>query len=403
MLTVIDLEHWLPPKIDMTSFAAGALPAVPREVSQMVPKEWATRDVDKEDQSLPANTRTRCPRRQLGLPILFEGQQSGVPTIACADTGADSNIIAYDVAESLALPVSKTQDDFMEFELANGKIVKSIGTVLSRCDLAPGRPSMVAGFVCLFHVFETLAVPIIVGMPLLEATRTLSQFRDRLVKQIIPTGQSLQVNHVGSPRRRLLCCLDGKLATANIDSGSDADFLSAKFARDRGLRVEENQEIVMFADGSTEYTCGITHLPLAIEDIQARTLEFHVCASLTHDVIVGQDSIEDLEIFTHHRSSLITSADSNMIMRMEPIRLLEKLGNPRFSVLEAKVKKVFGQLSNASQTESSLSSAIPPSSTTDRVSIHGTFPCDYPGCQAAPFPTQYLLKFTLKRVLTTVR
>ncbi|KAK8129513.1 hypothetical protein PG999_001893 [Apiospora kogelbergensis] len=173
-------------------------------------------------------------RKRLGLPITFEGQSTNVTTVACADTGADSNVISYALARSLALSIRMAKDSVREFRLANGKIVKSIGTISSRCDLAPGQSSMVEGLACFFYVFETLAVPLILGMPLLEETETLNKYRDRLVEQTVPVGLSLQVNLVGSPARCLLCNLGGEPTTANADSGSDADFLSAAYARDRG-------------------------------------------------------------------------------------------------------------------------------------------------------------------------
>ncbi|KAK8091517.1 hypothetical protein PG997_001878 [Apiospora hydei] len=232
--------------------------------------------------------RRRHERKRLGLPILFEGQLSNVATVACADTGADSNIIAYEMAKSLALPILTADDGVKEFQLANGKVVKSIGTVSSNCDLAPGQPSMLAGLACFFYVFETLAVPLILGMPFLEETETLSKYRDRFVEQTVPFGLTLQFNLIGSPARSLLCTLGGEWATANTDSGSDADFLSAKYAHSREFQVEPNQETIMFADGSTDVTDGLVRLPLSIENMPTTTLEFHVFGSLTHDVIVGK-------------------------------------------------------------------------------------------------------------------
>ncbi|KAK7960393.1 hypothetical protein PG996_011041 [Apiospora saccharicola] len=357
--------------------------------------------VEHHRQRATWKSRGKRTRKRLGLPITFEGQLGDSALIACANTGADSNVIAYATAKSLDLPISTAQDAVKEFQLANGKIVKSIGIISLRCVLAPGRLSMVTGLTCFFYVFETLAVPLILGMPLLEATETLSKFHDRLVEQTIPAGLALQVSHIGSPRRRPLCSLDGSMAAANLDSGSDADFLSAQFAQFRGFIVEENQGIIMFADGSTEFTCGVIHLPLALEAMQPLTLEFHVCTNLAHDVIVGQDYIQNLEIFTHHSSSLISSEDASMIMSLEPIRLLEKLDFPGFSKLKAKLKKITELPSNLSQIQQPPLSeplrpggallTVPPSLWEVPDTPADPYVCKLAGCQAGPSQDQYLL------------
>ncbi|KAK7937263.1 uncharacterized protein PG986_014131 [Apiospora aurea] len=148
-----------------------------------------------------------------------------------------------------------------------------------------------AGRCCMFLLrIWTLAVPLILGMPFLEDTETLSKYRDRFVEQTVPFGLALQVNLTGSPARSLLCALGGEWATANTDSGSDADFLSAKYAQSREFQVEPNQETIMFADGSTDVTDGFVRLPLAIEYMEAITLEFHVFGSLTHDQLEADSS-----------------------------------------------------------------------------------------------------------------
>lgn len=326
-------------------------------------------------------------RKRLGLPITFEGQSTNVTTVACADTGADSNVISYALARSLALSIRMAKDSVREFRLANGKIVKSIGTISSRCDLAPGQSSMVEGLACFFYVFETLAVPLILGMPLLEETETLNKYRDRLVEQTVPVGLSLQVNLVGSPARCLLCNLGGEPTTANADSGSDADFLSAAYARDRGFIVEPSQETIQFADGSTDVTAGRCNLTLAINDFPATTLEFHVCATLAHNVIVGYDSIEELDIFTKHRSSMVSSKDD--VKGLEPIRLLE---TPSNSVVRSTWNKFIGR-SSGMKLSTGLS-PLPPHelSRNSVMEPKPSFRCDYFGCQSQPFPTQHHLE-----------
>lgn len=139
------------------------------------------------------------------------------------------------------------------------------------------------------------------------------------------------------------------------------DLISEAYAQQRGLSIEPKEMNVMFADGSIGQTCGMVRAQLCIgacgiemgiispdpvsgggflseqlpdsdaEDASTSNsaskstekgddngtyrnvlkVEFHVLKDLVADVLIGEDSLESLNVFTKHLDDL-TSSSSEM-------------------------------------------------------------------------------------------
>ncbi|KAF2107288.1 hypothetical protein BDV96DRAFT_653880 [Lophiotrema nucula] len=269
-----------------------------------------------------------------GVPLVVGGLQGIEREIACADTGSEGNIISYNLAKKLHLIIEVAEEQ-QEFVLANDTRVKAMGRTSTYCwfsweDTAKSDP-----IECTFHVFRQLASPMIMGMKFLQDTETLANHRKRLEKLKIPRLQALQVCSVGRPSRGLVCFLDGTLTLATPDSGSDLDLMSPRFAVERGLKVIDLVEKIEFADGSTTFTCGVVRVEIAISNgehgiahIPGRRIpvvEFHLLESFTHDVLLGTNTLEQLDIFTHNSHVLIPVADTDGPMRLDRIHVVGTL------------------------------------------------------------------------------
>ncbi|KAI8724119.1 ATP-dependent RNA helicase MAK5 [Fusarium sp. LHS14.1] len=266
----------------------------------------------------PRNTRPRTRRKRFALPLLV-AHPSGTVTevMACPDSGSDENIISLELVTSLGLKTeTNSSDEPREFAVANGKIVTAVGQVSTSCRFATGTPSDITNLECIFHVFSTLAVPLIMGVDFLQQTETLSKHRDRLVEQVVPAMQSLRVNSVGRPKRSLVCRLDTYVGCATVDTGSDLDLVSPAFAEARAYTIEPAYEQLEFADCSVGYTSGVIKTSLAVGNVnylgfhprgEPIELEFHVLEDLNADILVGQDTVNVLDVFNLHSESLIPS------------------------------------------------------------------------------------------------
>lgn len=198
---------------------------------------------------------------------------------------------------------------------ANGQVIKSVGETIARCSFAEGwddDPKLP----CVFRIIETLSVPLIMGLKFLEKTKTLTKHRDRLVDQFSLLSDGSRVFSTGKNMRSIACRLDEHVDLADIDTGSDLDVLSESFARAQGFNPDEVYHEVEFADGSTALTSGTIRVNFAVGIMDDSTgfiprsqtieVEFHVLADLSSDILVEQDTIEQLNIFTGHYQSLVT-------------------------------------------------------------------------------------------------
>ncbi|KAJ9638442.1 hypothetical protein H2199_007131 [Coniosporium tulheliwenetii] len=206
--------------------------------------------------------------------------------MSCPDTGSEENIISEDLAHSLGLAMFDDAADRRFFELANGKRVQSVGRVQASCRFV-SESSISPDLACIFYVFRNVATDLIMGRKFLGETETLTAHRERLV----------------------ICKLGGKMVSAIADSGSELNLMSPEFARKQGYVVEEGEEVIMFADGSLAYTSGVAYVSLSVDLRKihgAVTTAFYLLQDLVCDVLLGEDTLEDFEVFTTHQDALRT-------------------------------------------------------------------------------------------------
>lgn len=242
------------------------------------------------------------------MPLIVFTDTLEESIIACPDSGSDDNIMSREIADQLGLPIMEVQDPAPStFVLANGRTVSSIGQVHLRCAFKQGSPAS-SILDCVFYVFQTLAVPMIMGFEFLYATETLTKHRDRLIEELVPSSRSLRVCTVGRPKRNVLCQIGDYIGCATADTGSDLDLISPDFATSRSFTVEESCVEIEFADGSTGYTFGLVKTVFSIGRVideegfvrrsEEMALELFILENLNADILVGADTIQDLQAFS---------------------------------------------------------------------------------------------------------
>lgn len=251
----------------------------------------------------------------MGLPLIVFTDAREESVIACPDSGSDDNIMSRQLAERFGLPVTGVEDPApTAFVMANGRTVSAVGQVRVKCAFEHGSPAT-ATIDCVFYVFQTLAVPMIMGLGFLNTTETLTKHTDRLIEQLVPSLQALRVCSVGRPKRDLVCRVGNYVGCATADTGSDLDLVSPQFAASRAFQVEDLCVELGFADGSTGYTMGVIKTAFSIgrvSDVEGfvprsreMPLELFILESLNADILVGMDTIEDLQAFSAHQDSFV--------------------------------------------------------------------------------------------------
>ncbi|CAF3528883.1 unnamed protein product [Fusarium graminearum] len=400
----------------------------------------------------------RRPRKRRVLPLVLQGPLGITAKLeACADSGSDENIISLEVARQMKLQIRP--EGAKPFALANGKVVDAVGLVKLDCGFAAGTPLPSDTVACLFYVFNTLAVPLIMGMGFLTETKTLSEHTDRLIEQVVSEMQALKVNSVGNNKCSAPCRLNDLAGYAVVDTGSDLNFVHPRVVEEGKFAIEPASVYLEFADCSIGMTSGVINTTFSIgcEDQPKlnRSLadqQFYILDDLNTDILIGQDTTEDLQVMTSLREELsIMSADSAVnIIRLKGNleQRIRGIGRRFRNVLStssqqkdddtgqvdstelqvqrenAQMEKVFENaiipqllsailLQNSNQ-ESDTSShprhAYAPSTAatyystatsivnriSDTGSTPGSYSCAVPGCNATPFQNQYLLNAHMK-------
>lgn len=376
----------------------------------------------------------RRERTRLYLPIALETMSGGSIMIdASADSGSDENIMSLSAAQKLGLDIARLPGALQTFTLANGRRVSSIGSFEARYAFDRASAAGVqASALCMFHVLQTLATDVIMGLTFLEETKTLTEHRDRLVERAVEMPQALRVNSVGRPRKQLSCCLHKHIACASVDSGSDLDLINPEFVRSRAMHIVPSEEELMFADGSLARTSGAVVAPFSIvevdrEDVRGVVrrsnvvdIEFFVLESLSADVLVGHDTIREFDVFNAYDDCLVPSlgrigeSDINVVIHLrsaqqsvskvlrgrkcrsgandedDGVNIDDARENARYS---GELQRAGGRKGSPSHAEAvRLETARHAAYTHARAHGDGVFQCKRFKCNAPAFATQDLLK-----------
>lgn len=302
--------------------------------------------------SLKLDAQPRIKTRK-GLPVSFE-IDTGTKTITTGyDTGTQGNHMSLNLAKEMGYAIDTREQSKGQFELANGKMINSLGTVTAKIRFANTKPEEGnQSFVCYFNVFRTLAVPALIGMAFLSATETLTRFTSRLVDLPQNWKRSLRVCAVGSAANRVSCFINGKPVIAYADTGSEVALVNDAYAMKHGLHSKYGREELMLADGSLEYTSGYTEVEFKLprrpdqsyeawRALKAKKIRFHILKNLQFDVLLDEDMIDQFQIFQKGAHALVSRL-SEITPCLAPIIHLSKAERKAvesFSAFKNKLKR----------------------------------------------------------------
>ncbi|KAK3170365.1 hypothetical protein OEA41_009752 [Lepraria neglecta] len=239
------------------------------------------------------------------LPMILKGKEIG----AQHDTGAEgSNFMTNKLAESLKLHIRTEKSDRKSFSMGTGMVRRAIGRVRASCAFAKESGTKMK---CWFYVLPKLASPLIMGSQFLRDTKTMSHFTDRLEDHFPCTSPVPMVNLISSTRqakRRLAAFIDGRDTYINGDSGSHLDLMSSAYVKRYRYKLDRRRECrkrVQLADATVVDTIGQVKAELTLPDGSTFSKTFDVLPGLTSEVLIGEDTLAKLNVFTEHESSFM--------------------------------------------------------------------------------------------------
>ncbi|KAK5999048.1 Acetyltransferase TRI7 [Cladobotryum mycophilum] len=272
------------------------------------------------------------------------------------DSGSDQNIISLEMVNRLGLEIQESDREQRHFSLANGKTVESIGQISAPCSFVAGNLSDASGLECIFHVFSSLTVSVIMGMEFLHQTETLTKHTNRLMKGTIHKSKRFKEKDLSD--------------LGDILYAAWKHFASRDFVRFGGFKIEPAYELVEFADGSVGCTSGVIRAPFAVGSMsdargflprcEAIDVEFYVLDGLKTDILIGHRTIEDIDIFCLHNEAFIPTVPGlgeSDVSIIRHIGTMERLASKALRKLKNKILKT---PSTVQSRDAEHSSASPP-------------------------------------------
>ncbi|KAE8452952.1 hypothetical protein EG329_012139 [Mollisiaceae sp. DMI_Dod_QoI] len=249
-------------------------------------------------------------KKRVTLPFIVHGEV----IFATADSGAEDNLIASHLVETLGLAINSESIHCKAFRVGNGNVVQSLGSTTISCQFA-NDPSITIP--CTFYVWDCLITPMIIGMEFLYLTDTFTKNKYRLETIQVPFDDSFEVLAINNPRRRLLCHLDSywrimpaeQAFKANADTGSQVDLISLALCQAQEfeiLAVTADESIVKFADGSIGDIFGKVSLVLKLGSMHSPSIyrTFYVLKDLTCDILIGDEVLFENDAFQSYQASM---------------------------------------------------------------------------------------------------
>ncbi|KAJ4335421.1 hypothetical protein N0V95_008900 [Ascochyta clinopodiicola] len=234
---------------------------------------------------------------------------------ACADTGADVNIISKEGIDELHYDSWDGVPPGTCFQLANGRSVEPIGQIDLKFWVGTSWTHTSSTWASKFYILASAAEKVILGASFLEQTKIMLQHKSWLVEVPRPAFKAFSVCSVGFSRKHLLCDINHEAVFALPDSGSEVDLVSVAFAANCGLDIHPCEEAIQLADGSITISHGFFRTTVSIGtdfDLQGAPRsklvavpDFLILEELVHDVIIGDQTLKELRVFNETQHALI--------------------------------------------------------------------------------------------------
>ncbi|GES58895.1 hypothetical protein ATEIFO6365_0003017800 [Aspergillus terreus] len=184
------------------------------------------------------------------------------------------------------------------------------------------------------HILNCWILPgcvhdIVLGSHFLNATKTLTTFKNRIRSKLVDLPRRLRLRLLGEEKQRLWGYLDGHLTAALPDTGSDVMFISSTYARNIGLLIDRDFEELLeveFADGTTAWTSGVIRdVPWEVGGTTVRC-DFHVLDALCVDVVLSKNYLFDLNVFSESSEYFFSVDSEDDLFQLFNIRLIGRYG-----------------------------------------------------------------------------
>jgi hypothetical protein len=254
-----------------------------------------------------ASTAQRC-NSTYEIPSVVKSRGKQLALNALGDTCATENFMSPACATKLGLDIDKSRSRLVR--VGSGAQVKTAGVVSTNFHF---RDEPDTEYPLLFHVLPNIAQELVLGKTFLNLTSTFKSKANRLrrVKErFVETLKQYHLLYLGDSGPNFTGLINGRTAKALADTGSNVLVMDETFAAGLGLQIlrgPEHRNRLIFADGSTKMTTGMTYdveWRFGVAD-KSYNLNFHILENSPAPIILSDsflfdtDAYDEYECYSH--------------------------------------------------------------------------------------------------------
>jgi hypothetical protein len=211
-------------------------------------------------------------------------------------------------ATKLGLDIDKSRSRLVR--VGSGAQVETAGVVSTDFHF---RDEPDTEYPLLFHVLPNIAQELVLGKTFLNLTSTFKSKANRLrrVKErFVETLKQYHLLYLGDSGPKFTGLLNGRPAKALADTGSNVLVMDETFAAGLGLQIlrgPEHRNRLIFADGSTKMTTGMTYdveWRFGVAD-KSYNLNFHILENSPAPIILSDSFLFDTDAYDEYDCYLI--------------------------------------------------------------------------------------------------
>ncbi|KAJ4359152.1 hypothetical protein N0V95_002404 [Ascochyta clinopodiicola] len=243
------------------------------------------------------------------IPSIVESHGRKLNLNALGDTCATENFMSPACAAKLGLDIDKTRSRVVR--VGSGARVRTTGIVSTTFQF---RDEPETEYPLLFQILPNVVQDLVLGKAFLSLTRTFKSKANRLrrVKErFTKTLKQCHLLYLGDSGPRFTGFLNGRPAKALADTGSNVLVMDEAFATSLGLpilRAPQHRNRLVFADGSTKMTAGMTsnvEWRFGIADETAHYLNFHILENAPAPIILSDSFLFDTNAYDEYDCYLV--------------------------------------------------------------------------------------------------
>lgn len=260
---------------------------------------------------------------------MVPGKVGGVATTAFPDSGSSRDTITTTFVDKHFRKDQVDHEAISSIQLPNGTVVRTLGEIKLPFQFEGETIAHIRSFA----ILPSCVHDVVLGKTFLRLTQCFTRFKNRIREILVRSVGYPKMHLMGGVDEEVCGQVDGHLASACADTGSDMA-ISSRFAEKRGYTVDtshHNTIQVQFADGTYGWTKG------KVSDVNWKfgydsgpdgsfKVDFYVLDNLPCEVILSNEFLFDNNILERYEKHFIRFDDEEDDDELDTFYMIQRVG-----------------------------------------------------------------------------